>query len=53
MIQTDALKSILVIAHSNNTVDKYKYYNKGLKTNLTLNNFKIPKIDKEFYINLS
>lgn len=53
MIQTDPLKSILVIAHSNNTVDKYKYYNKGIKTNLTLNDFKISDIDKKFYINLS
>ena len=25
MIQTNPLKSILVIAHSNNTVDKYKH----------------------------
>jgi len=53
MIQTDPKKSILVMAHSNNTVDKYKHIHKGVRTNLTLNDFKLSNIDKEFYFNLS
>lgn len=36
IIQTDPLKYILVITHSNNTVDKYKYYNKGLKNKFNI-----------------
>ena len=41
------------MAHSNNTVDKYKHIHKGVRTNLTLNDFKLSDIDKEFYFNLS
>lgn len=52
LIQMDAFKSILVIAHNRNTVDKKKFYNNKRKTNLTLDNFGLTNSDKIFYKNL-
>ena len=52
LIQINPFKSILVIAHDNNTVDKYKYLHLGKITNLTLDNFNLKKSDKIFYLNL-
>ena len=52
LIQMNPLKAILVIAHDNNTVNKYKFIKYGKKTNLTLDNFNLTKADKFFYIKL-
>lgn len=53
MIQIDSMKAILVIAHSKNTVDKYKFLKYGKLTNLNLKDFKLLEEDKKFYLNLS
>ncbi len=53
LIQMNSLKSILVIAHSENTVDKYKFFKQGKKTNLTLDNFGLTQKDKDFYNSLN
>lgn len=53
MIQMDPLKSILVIAHNKNTVDKYKMIKKGKETNITLNDFDLTKEDLDFYKNIN
>ena len=52
LIQMNPLKSILVIAHDSNTVDKYKFIKYGVKTNLTLDNFNLTDADKFFYLKL-
>tara|TARA_X000000950_G_C13859774_1_gene638193 strand:- start:1131 stop:1826 length:696 start_codon:yes stop_codon:yes gene_type:complete len=52
LIQMNPLKSILVIAHDSNTVDKYKFIKYGVKTNLTLDNFNLTDADKFFYFKL-
>lgn len=52
LIQTDPKKSILVIAHNNNTVDKHKFINQGKLTKLTLDDFNLTKKDKIFYLNI-
>jgi glycosyltransferase involved in cell wall biosynthesis len=52
LIQMNPLKSILVIAHDSNTVDKYKFMKYGKKTNLTLDNFNLTNADKFFYLKL-
>jgi glycosyltransferase involved in cell wall biosynthesis len=52
LIQMNPLKSILVIAHDSNTVDKYKFIKYGKKTNLTLDNFNLTDADKFFYLKL-
>ena len=52
LIQMDSFKSILVIAHDTNTVDKYKFYKKGKETNLTLEKFGLTQKDKDFYDSL-
>lgn len=52
LIQMDPLKSILVIAHDSNTVNKYKFIKYGKKTNLTLDDFNLTKADKFFYLKL-
>lgn len=52
LFQMDSLKAILVIAHNNNTVDKYKFRKMGKKTELTLDSFGLTESDKNFYLNL-
>jgi glycosyltransferase involved in cell wall biosynthesis len=52
LIQMKPEKSILVIAHNNNTVDKYQFMKYGKKTNLTLDDFKLTDVDKYFYLKL-
>lgn len=49
VLQLDSLKSILCIAHLDNTVDKHKYLKSGIKTNITLEKIIINKIDIDFY----
>ena len=49
LFQMDSLKAILVIAHNNNTVDKYKFRRMGKKTELTLDAFGLTESDKFFY----
>ena len=53
LVQMDSLKSILVIAHNTNTVDKYKFFKRGKNTNLTLDDFGLTQKDKEFYNSLN
>ena len=50
--QMDPFKAILVIAHDDNTVDKYQFMKYGKKTNLTLDDFKLTNVDKYFYLKL-
>jgi len=52
MIQIDSMKSILVIAHLKNTVDKYKFLKYGKLTQLNLNDFNLTNEDKKFYYSL-
>jgi len=52
LLQMNPYKSILVIAHDNNTVDKYQFIKYGKKTNLTLDDFKLTNVDKFFYLKL-
>ena len=52
LIQMNPYKAILVIAHNNNTVDKYKFMKYGEKTDLTLDNFNLTDVDKYFYLKL-
>lgn len=52
LYQMNSLKSILVIGHDNNTVDKYSLRDKCEKTNLTLEDFGMSDEDKLFYRNL-
>tara|TARA_B100000902_G_C27252865_1_gene886236 strand:+ start:584 stop:1273 length:690 start_codon:yes stop_codon:yes gene_type:complete len=52
MIQIDSMKSILVIAHSKNTVDKYKFLKYGKLTALTLDDFNLLELDKNFYLDI-
>lgn len=49
ILQLDSLKSILCIAHLDNTVDKHKYLKSGIKTNIKLEEIIVNKIDIEFY----
>ena len=50
--QMDPFKAILVIAHDDNTVDKYQFMKYGKKTNLTLDDFKLTNVDKYFFLKL-
>ena len=52
MIQIDSKKAILVIAHTTNTVDKYKFIKYGKLTDLTLDDFNLSDDDKNFYLSL-
>jgi hypothetical protein len=52
LVQMDPFKAILVIAHDVNTVDKYQFMKYGIKTNLTLDDFKLTNVDKYFYLKL-
>ena len=52
VLQLNSLKSILCIAHFDNTVDKHKYIKKGTKTNLKLSQIIKSKSDISFYKNL-
>ena len=52
VLQLNPLKSILCIAHLDNTVDKHKYIKSGIKTEYTLINLHLKKIDIDFYKNL-
>ena len=52
LIQMNPYKAILVIAHENNTVDKYQFMKYGKKTNLSLDDFKLTNVDKYFYLKL-
>jgi len=52
LIQMNPYKSILVIAHDHNTVDKYKFMKYGKKTDLTLDKFNLTDVDKYFYLKL-
>ena len=52
MLQIDSKKAILVIAHSNNTVDKYKFIKYGKLTKLKLEDFNLTEEDKKFYLSL-
>ena len=52
LIQMDPFKAILVIAHDDNTVDKYQFMKYGKKTTFTLDDFKLTNVDKYFYLKL-
>lgn len=52
VLQLDSLKSILCIAHFDNTVDKHKHINKGIKTKLKLAEIIKSESDIYFYKNL-
>lgn len=49
VLQLDSLKSILCIAHLDNTIDKHKFIKTGIKTNISLSEILINKIDIDFY----
>ena len=49
VLQLDSLKSILCIAHLDNTIDKHKFLKSGIKTDISLNQIITNKIDIEFY----
>ena len=49
LIQMNTFKSILVLGHNTNTVDKYKFRSKGKRTNVTLDSFGLTESDKIFY----
>ena len=53
VFQMNELKSILVIAHNNNTVNKQKFYKFGKDTDLTLDHFGLNNLDKKFYNSLN
>ena len=53
VFQMNELKSILVIAHNNNTVDKHKFFKYGKESGLTLDHFGLNSIDKNFYNSLN
>ena len=52
VLQLDSLKSILCIAHLDNTIDKHKFIKSGIKTDISLENILINKIDIDFYKDL-
>ena len=52
VLQLDSLKSILCIAHFDNTVDKHKFLKNGIKTNFKLEDIINSDIDCKFYKNL-
>ena len=49
VLQLDSLKSILCIAHLDNTVDKHKHINKNNKTELKLTDINMTESDIDFY----
>lgn len=52
VLQLDSLKSILCIAHLENTIDKHKFIKTGIKTDISLKEIIINKIDIDFYSGL-
>ena len=52
VLQLDSLKSILCIAHLENTIDKHKFIKSGIKTDISLSEIIINKIDIDFYSGL-
>ncbi len=52
LVQLDAFKTMLCIAHGNNTFDKKKIINNGKQTSLKLDNFINEKDLLAFYKNL-
>lgn len=52
VLQLNPFKSILCIAHLDNTVDKHKYIKSGIKTSFNLKDFDMKKIDIDFYKSL-
>ena len=52
VLQLDSLKSILCIAHFDNTVDKHQFIKKGILTNIKLSEIIKSESDIDFYKNL-